>query len=87
MPTLQSLILRVIARNVQSLVDFMGALDAKLDAYLVAHDTEVAALEQQIEDAFDAAYKRANEIDDQIAAKVKNAAIVAKLKSGLPTAE
>jgi hypothetical protein len=87
MPTLQSILLRFVARNVQSIVDFMTALDTKLDAFLVAHDNEVAALEDKIEAVFDDANKRVSEIEAEIESKVKSAAIVAGLKAGLPTAK
>lgn len=45
---LKSVILRYVARNVQSIVDFMTSLDTHLDAYLEKHDAEVAAFESKI---------------------------------------
>ena len=59
---LQSALLRLVARNVQSIVDFMIALDTKLDAFLEKHDAEVSKFEKKIDDLFDTADERSKEI-------------------------
>jgi len=92
--SLQSFLLRFIARSSDSLVSFVIALDAKLDTFLAQHDAEVTNLENQIEDLLDDAKAEAqrilNEAEDDVAAvreeitkAVNNAEVLARLKAVL----
>lgn len=84
---LTSILLRFIARNVDSIVNFVNKLDAELDAFMARHDAEVAAFETEIEQVWEDAEKRVAEIEQSIEDKAKAALIVAGLKKALPTAE
>lgn len=93
---LTSLFLRWVARSADALVSFIVELDAKLDAFLLKHDADVAAFEQEIEDAFEdaeriveevhaAASERAAAIKNKIDEANKAATILKGLKQALPT--
>lgn len=84
MPSLQSILLRFIARNVQSIVDFMVALDARLDQFLLDNDAEVAAKEKEIADLAKETADRISAMEDEISEKVKAAAIIFGIKNSLP---
>lgn len=93
---LTSIILRYVARNVDSIVSFINKLDASLDAYMAKHDLEVAGFEQDIEDVIGRAKADAASIiataEDKaahlralISHKAQSAATVAAIKAALPT--
>jgi hypothetical protein len=49
MNILTSLALRYAARNIQSLLDFIGSIDTALDAYIARRESEAKVLQAQIE--------------------------------------
>lgn len=84
MPSLQSILLRFVARNVQSIVDFVVALDARLDKFLLDNDAEVAAKEKEIADLAKQTADRISEIESEISEKVKAAGVILGIKNSLP---
>lgn len=91
---LNSLLLRFIARSSDSLVAFVLALDAKLDAFLAEHDTKVTELENEIDNLYETANQRIAEIEqiteqavgavhDEIAKAEEVAKVLGNLKAVL----
>ena len=87
MPSLQSILLRFIARNVQSIVDFMVALDARLDQFLLDNDAEVAAKEKEIAALVEETADKVSAMEAEISEKVKAAAIIFGIKKSLPKSD
>jgi hypothetical protein len=92
--TLNSVLLRLIARSGHSLVSFITALDAKLDTFLAAHDAEVEALYEKVGNMVDDAEAEVIRIRTEansavqavhadISAVTNTAAVLKKLKAGL----
>lgn len=64
--------LLLAARNVQSILDFLTGLDAKLDAFIASRDAEVTVINQQID-----------ALTDRRAGVTAAKAVAAKLKDGV----
>ncbi len=84
MAPLQSILLRLVSRNVQSIVDFVVRLDAQLDAFLEKHDAEVAAKEAEIVQIAERAEQTIADLRADIEAKAKAASVVVAIKLSLP---
>lgn len=93
---LTSILTRFIARNSDALVAFIVKLDARLDAFLAKHDTELASIEHEIEIVTSHAAAEVARIEalaedqvetlkEQITQRVQKAAVVAAIKAALPT--
>lgn len=78
------ILLRYMARNIQSIVDFMIALDKTFDTYLAKQEAELAHLDT-VKDRLKANYlERVADIDAQRAVVVRDANLAGSLKGALP---
>jgi hypothetical protein len=79
------ILLALVARSADSIVAFVQRLDHTLEAFLAQHDEDVLALEADIVTIREHAQVDIAEIRAEIADRQDKAAIVAALKTSLPT--
>jgi hypothetical protein len=78
------ILLRYVARNIQSIVDFMIDLDKTFDAYLSKQEAELVRLDTAKE-RMEADYlERISDIDAQRAVVIRDANLAGSLKGALP---
>ena len=83
---LTKILLAIVGRSADSIVHFVIRLDAKLEAYLAAHNADVAAIEDEIEQTRQNAEAHVAELRQEIADRTAKANVVQAIKSSLPTA-
>ena len=67
------ILLKIVARNVQSILDFIKSFDAALDAYIAQEEARIGGIDLQIAD-----------LQDDKMARQKDVAVASSLKRTTP---